>query len=148
MSEVHVAGIMQIETRAYPFPWTEGIFRDSLRAGYSSWVVRGGDGGLCAYALMSIAAGEAHILNLCVDPVRQRQGIGRFLLSHLKQVASAAGAGLLLLEVRKSNVAAIELYLRSGFRRLGERSAYYPAQGGREDAWLLAYELDAESEAA
>lgn len=142
MQEGDVPEVMAIERRAYPFPWTEGILRDSLRAGYSSWVVRDARGQLCAYALMSMAAGEAHILNLCVDPDRQRQGLGRYLLGHLTSVAAAAGTQLLLLEVRKSNHAAISLYLHAGFRRLGQRKGYYPAESGTEDAWLLGRELD------
>lgn len=141
MQESDLAEILALERRAYPYPWTEGILRDSLRAGYSGWVVRDADGHLCAYAFMSMAVGEAHILNLCVDPQYQRQGLGRRVLGHLKSVAGAAGVQLMLLEVRKSNHAAISLYLRSGFQRLGQRKNYYPADNGSEDAWLLGHEL-------
>lgn len=148
MQQADVGAVLEIERRAYPFPWTEGILRDSLLAGYSSWIIRDAQGKVSAYALMSMAAGEAHILNLCVEPTRQRQGLGRLLLGHLKQVAAAAGTQLMLLEVRKSNAAAIALYLSGGFQRLGQRKAYYPAEGGAEDAWLLGLELKPESAAA
>lgn len=148
MQEADVAAVMDIERRAYPFPWTEGILRDSLRAGYSSWVLRDAEGRICAYALMMMGAGEAHILNLCVEPARLRQGLGRRLLAHLKSVAQAAGHSLLLLEVRKSNHAAIQLYLGAGFRKLGQRKDYYPAAGGTEDAWLFGLPLDPQTVAA
>ncbi len=129
--------VLEIERRAYPFPWTEGIFRDCLRAGYSGWIVTSPDNEVLAYAFMSMAVNEAHILNLCVEPDCRQQGLGRFLLAHLQQVARAAGMEVLLLEVRKSNSAAIALYLNHGFRKLGERKGYYPAHEGTEDAWLL-----------
>lgn len=137
MSEAHLPDVLAIEQRAYPFPWTEGIFRDCLRAGYSGWIVSGSAGETLAYAFMSMAVNEAHILNLCVEPSCQRQGLGQFLLAHLQQLARAAGMEVILLEVRKSNVAAIALYLNHGFRKLGARKGYYPAHEGAEDAWLL-----------
>ena len=148
MDESHLSSALNIEQRTYEFPWTEGIFRDSLRAGYSSWVVTSPEQQVLAYALMTLAAGEAHILNLCVDPAVQRQGLGRFLLSHLQRVARGGGAELLLLEVRKSNRAAITLYLKSGFHQLGQRKNYYPAHTGAEDAWLLAYDLKSKTATA
>lgn len=141
MQESDLEDVLAIERRAYPFPWTAGILRDSLRAGYSCWIVEDESGAIRAYAFLSMAAGEAHILNLCVDPDFQRRGLGRRLLDHLQFVAEAAGTELLLLEVRKSNAAAIALYLSAGFRKLGQRKNYYPAENGGEDAWLLGLDL-------
>src|SRR5690606_4019408 len=67
MREDDLDAVMEIERRAYPFPWTRGIFRDCLRAGYPAWVLED-DGVLAAYGLLSVAVGEAHILNLCSAP--------------------------------------------------------------------------------
>lgn len=136
-----LARVLDVEKRAYPFPWTEGIFRDCLRVGYSAWLVEDADGELLAYALMSMAAGEAHILNLCVEPARQREGLGRFLLDHLMRIARAAHVNLVLLEVRRSNRGARRLYESAGYRTLGVRKGYYPSAEGREDALVLGYEL-------
>lgn len=141
MDDSHLPQVLDIERRAYPFPWTEGIFMDCLKVGYSSWVVTSPDGEVLAYALMSMAAGEAHILNLCVEPTYQQQGLGRFLLMHLQRLARNAGMTLMLLEVRKSNAAAIALYLGMGFSKLGVRKNYYPSHEGSEDALLLGYTL-------
>ena len=143
MQEAHLAQVLDIERRAYPFPWTEGIFRDCLKVGYSAWVVASPSGEVLAYALMSMAVGEAHVLNLCVEPAYHQQGLGRFLLTHLQRLARGAGMDLMLLEVRKSNAAALALYLGAGFRKLGVRKAYYPAHEGSEDALLLGYVLRA-----
>lgn len=141
MHPAHLPEVLAIEQRAYPFPWTEGIFKDCLRTGYSSWVLTNTLGEVRAYALMTMAVGEAHVLNLCVDPAMQRQGIGRYLLTHLVGLARAANCTIVLLEVRKSNKGALALYEEMGFQRLGLRKGYYPAHGGREDAIVLGYEI-------
>ena len=141
MAESHLEAVMAIEVRAYTHPWTPGIFRDCLSVGYSAWVVCDEDGAVVAYALMTMAAGEAHILNLCVAPEQQRRGLGGFLLRHLQMIARAAGTQLMLLEVRRSNIAAQRLYAGFGFAQVGERRGYYPAFDGREDAFVLALEF-------
>ena len=133
--------VLEVERRCYPFPWTETIFRDCLRAGYSAWVLCTIDGSIGGYALMSMAVDEAHVLNLCVDPTLQRRGYGHKMLKHLMRLARAAQATIVLLEVRKSNKPAIKLYESMGFQRLGVRKSYYPAAEGREDALVLGYDI-------
>ncbi|MGH8443127.1 MAG: ribosomal protein S18-alanine N-acetyltransferase [Nevskiaceae bacterium] len=141
MQESWLPQVLDIERRAYAFPWTDGIFRDCLKVGYSAWIVADPSDEVLAYAVMSMAVGEAHVLNLCVEPAYHQQGIGRFLMSHLQQVAHAAGMDVMLLEVRKSNTAAIALYQGLGFHKLGVRKNYYPARDGSEDALLLGCNL-------
>ena len=133
--------VLEIERRAYPFPWSEGIFRDCLKAGYSGWVLTEEPGLVIGYALMSMAVDEAHVLNLCIDPAYQQQGLGRMLLEHMIRIARAANATIVLLEVRKSNKSAIHLYETHGFQRLGLRKGYYPAAEGREDALVLGFDI-------
>lgn len=133
--------VLEIERRAYPFPWSEGIFRDCLKAGYSGWVLTEEPGLVIGYALMSMAVDEAHVLNLCIDPSYQQQGLGRMLLEHMIRLARAANATIVLLEVRKSNKGAIHLYESQGFQRLGLRKGYYPAAEGREDALVLGFDI-------
>lgn len=140
MGEADLEAVLEIERRIYEFPWTPGNFHDSIRAGYSCWVCRSGEGVL-SYAVMMLAAGEAHLLNLSVDSAFWRQGHGTRLLQHLVATARAQGARILFLEVRPSNAAGVELYARNGFRQIGARKNYYPAQGGRENALVLALEL-------
>lgn len=141
MHPAHLPQVLAIEKEAYSHPWTDGIFGDCLRVGYSAWVVTNTLGEVQAYALMSMAVGEAHILNICVAPDQQRRGMAAFLLRHLLMVARAAGVTLVLLEVRKSNDAAQRLYKNFHFAKVGERRDYYPAREGREDALVLALEL-------
>lgn len=140
MSEGDLPVVNGIEQDAYQFPWTEQIFRDCLRVGYSCWVAdRYGD--VEGYGVMSVSAGECHILNLCVRPELQRQGVGRRMLVHLLDLARKHGAETALLEVRPSNHPAVALYLHAGFGEVGIRSQYYPAANGREDALILAKDL-------
>jgi ribosomal-protein-alanine N-acetyltransferase len=140
MREDDLDAIMAIERRAYPFPWTHGIFRDCLRAGYPSWVLHL-DGAIIGYGVLSIAVGEAHVLNLCIDPDLQGTGHGRRLLRSLLKLARGHGAERVFLEVRPSNPNAIALYHDEGFNEIGRRPRYYPAKQGREDAIVMAIEL-------
>ncbi len=137
MNEADIAKIMEIERCAYEFPWTETIFMDCLRVGYCCWVLERNDE-LVAYAVMSVVVGESHLLNICVNPDYQSQGLGRQLVCHMLDVAVEHDANMTFLEVRPSNFAAIKLYLDLGFDEVGIRRNYYPAKLGREDALILA----------
>lgn len=137
MSTTDLDEIVAVETRIYPFPWTRGNFHDALRAGYSSWVLRDGQGELIAYAVMMLALDEAHLLNLSVDESRQREGIGWRTLEWMAEVGRGHGARTMLLEVRPSNEPALRMYQRYGFERIGTRRGYYPAPAGREDAIVM-----------
>lgn len=144
MRAADLDAVMEIERRAYPFPWTHGIFRDCLQAGYPSWVLLE-DERIVGYGVVSIAAGEAHVLNVCIDPREQGRGHGRRLLRALVKIARGHGAERLFLEVRPSNPNAIALYHDEGFNEIGRRPRYYPAHHGREDAIVMAMELLAEA---
>ena len=140
MRESDLDSILAIEQRAYPFPWTRGIFRDCLASGYPAWILH--ERGLpIGYAVISVAADEAHILNICIAPERQGRGHGRQLLRSLVELARDLGAARVFLEVRPSNPNAIALYQDEGFNEIGRRPRYYPARDGREDALVMAMEL-------
>lgn len=136
MQEADVPTVMAIEHRAYAFPWTAGIFRDCLRVGYCCWILEQDDD-IVGYGVMSVGAGEAHILNLCVRPELQGQGLGRRVLTHLLNLARRHHADTALLEVRPSNEPALRLYRSLGFNEVAIRRNYYPDRNGREDALIL-----------
>lgn len=140
MGEQDIANILDIERHSYDFPWSAGIFTDCLRVGYCCWVLDTGHD-LAGYGIMSVAADECHILNVCIAPESRRQGHARMLMDHLVTTAAQHGATIAYLEVRPSNTAAIELYTDLGFRHVGTRRAYYPAHKGREDAHVLSISL-------
>ncbi len=132
--------VAHIDAAAYPYPWSHAIFRDCLAAGYECWVLAR-PGEILGYGVLSIAAGEAHLLNLCVAPRHQRGGHGRRILARMLDLARWHRAERVFLEVRPSNPVAIALYHATGFNEIGERPNYYPAAGGREDALVMAIEL-------
>ncbi|UXB36718.1 ribosomal protein S18-alanine N-acetyltransferase [Stenotrophomonas maltophilia] len=140
LRESDLNAVMAIELRGYPFPWTRGIFIDCLRAGYPGLAMER-DGLLVGYGVLSIAADEAHVLNICIDPLAQSRGLGRQLLRALVQLAADRGAQRVFLEVRPSNTPALALYHSEGFNEIGRRPRYYPAAQGREDAVVMAIEL-------
>lgn len=133
-------GVQLVEQAAYDYPWSRSVFRDCLLAGYYSLVLDVG-GAVSGYAIMSIAASEAHVLNLCVHPDLRRLGYGRRLLNALLFRAEDAAVKQVFLEVRPSNLAAIGLYRSAGFQEIGIRPAYYQAREGRENAVVLSLSL-------
>ncbi|HEX4267772.1 MAG TPA: ribosomal protein S18-alanine N-acetyltransferase [Steroidobacteraceae bacterium] len=136
MTEADVADVFAIERASYQFPWSEGIFRDCLRVGYVCRVLTL-ESQVTGYGVMSVGAGEAHVLNLCVADAYRCRGLGRRMLAYLLERGAAAGMSEAFLEVRPSNTAAIRLYRAIGFEQVGMRRGYYQALGGREDAAVL-----------
>jgi len=132
--------VWTIEQRIYAFPWTHGNLADSLLAGYRCTVMER-DSQMIGYAVLALGAGEAHLLNLSIDATWQGKGYGTELLRHQIDLARAAAARIMLLEVRPSNEVARKLYRRFGFDQLTVRRGYYPDGKGREDALLLALRL-------
>jgi len=135
--------VAALETAAYEFPWSRGIFADCLRAGYDC-IVLSDDQAVVGYGVLSAAAGEAHVLNVCVLPALHGRGYGRRIVRRLVDIARWLRAERVYLEVRPSNPRAIGLYESLGFNEFGRRPNYYPAKKGREDAIVMAMELLAE----
>ncbi len=141
MDHADIPGVLAIETQNYEFPWSEGIFKDCFRTmTYTNWVCEAPDDVIVGYCIVSVAAGEAHIMNISVNPLFQRMGAGRKMLEHLIAYARPR-AEKIFLEVRPSNPGAIKLYQQAGFQQIGLRKNYYPAQNGREDAIMFALDL-------
>jgi ribosomal-protein-alanine N-acetyltransferase len=140
MSPADVEEVMHLETSVYQFPWTERIFSDCIRVGYDCWLALQDDI-IVAHAVVSIAAGEGHILNLAVTGEYQGKGIGKQFIQFLLGIAASKQAEIMMLEVRPSNVRAINCYNSAGFNEIGCRKDYYPAPDGKEDALLFAKQI-------
>jgi [ribosomal protein S18]-alanine N-acetyltransferase len=144
MNELDVPMVVEIERAAYQFPWSEGIFRDCLRVGYVCRVVDV-EGETAGYGIMSVGAGEAHILNVCIHDEYRGRGFARKVLVYLLDRARTSGMYEAFLEVRPSNTAAARLYHSMGFEQVGVRRGYYQASVGREDAAVLRRVLSPEA---
>lgn len=132
--------VMRIERESYESPWTPGIFRDCLRAGYVCSVGVSNDA-ICGYGLMSYGAGECHILNLCIAAQSRRHGNASAILDHLINEGRKIGVHTAFLEVRASNQGAQVLYEDFGFCETGVRPDYYPDRGGKEDALIFSMNI-------
>ena len=140
MTDADLAEVVSVEARAYEFPWSIGIFKDCLRAGYGCFVLAT-NAEIIGYFVLSVAANEGHVLNVCIDPSEQGNGYGRRLMKRLLYLARWHRCERVFLEVRPSNPRAIALYHDLGFNEIGRRPRYYPAKNGREDALVMAIEL-------
>jgi ribosomal-protein-alanine N-acetyltransferase len=96
---------------------------------------------IVGFAGFWVMAGEAHITSIAVREKYRRRAIGELLLAAVVDEAVKLGADVVTLEVRVSNTAAQNLYLKYGFKRVGERRKYYldrgPAGETREDALIM-----------
>jgi ribosomal-protein-alanine N-acetyltransferase len=137
MTLADVGGVMKVENQVYQFPWTERIFSDCIRVGYYCWIALQQQI-IVGHAVISVTTGESHMLNLSIAREHQRKGFGKQFIEFLIKEARAKEAQTMLLEVRPSNIAAINCYNSAGFNEVGCRKDYYPAPEGREDALLFA----------
>ena len=97
---------------------------------------------MLGYFVAMRGVNEVHLLNITVAPAYQGQGWARVMLDALALWARGQAAQWLWLEVRTGNVRAIHVYESHGYRRVGQRKAYYPAtHGQREDAVLMSLRL-------
>lgn len=133
--------VLPIEQRAYAHPWSRGNFVDSIQSGYEAQVLVA-DTTVLGYFVAMKGVEEVHLLNITVAPSHQRQGWGRVMLDALAIWSRGQGAQWLWLEVRVSNARALQIYEHHGFRKVGSRRGYYPADGGlREDAVVMSLKL-------
>ncbi len=134
--------VMATERAAYDWPWAQANIADSIKAGYQCISLLGGQDTLLGYFIAMHGADEVHLLNITVAPAHQRQGWARVMLDALALWSRGVNAQWLWLEVRVSNVRAIAVYETYGFRRVGQRKAYYPAgDQPREDAIVMSFKL-------
>ncbi len=165
-----IAAVCAIEQAAYTHPWNPTNFSDSLSAGYhcqclvgaspfdtpvlslrqqlarAPWArsdKRANDDTLIGYFIAMKGVDEVHLLNITVAPSFQRQGWAPLMLEALAGWARTQKAQWLWLEARASNLRAIAVYERNGFRHVGLRKGYYPAhEGTRENAVVMSLRLD------
>lgn len=142
LTSEYLPHLLRIEVATQISPWTEGVFQRCFEAGSLGWVFEI-SGRIVGFILQLIQGEETHILNICVDPEYQHQGLGQQLLEKALEESKIKGAHLAYLEVRISNRKAISLYKKMGFMQIGERKNYYIAETGRENALIFAKDLSA-----
>ena len=131
---------LDIERESNPFPWTAKNFKDCIEKGYYSLVLKEGMK-VIGFAILSVSTEESHLLNIGLTASKRGQGLGKELLEKIIMAAEVMGSKKIFLEVRISNVIAIDLYKTSGFKEIGLRKNYYRTKEGREDAILMSKSL-------
>jgi ribosomal-protein-alanine N-acetyltransferase len=126
--------VIAIERRAFPTPWSLAMFVLELSKPSGICLAALEDGEMVGYLVCSRYDTVWHLMNVAVEPHRQRHGIASALLARLFEQADKPSEQYTL-EVRTSNEGAIRLYERFGFRAAGRRRAYY--HDNREDALIM-----------
>lgn len=130
------AAMAAIHATAFDRPWSEIEFEELLAAGAFAIAEPGG------FIMVRVAADEAEILTLAVEPERRRRGIGLALIRAACHEAERHGAEAIFLEVALDNEAALKVYDRARFEKVAVRPHYYPRPGGRKvDAQILSRPL-------
>lgn len=140
MSPDDIDEIWRLEQDLFTMPWSKasllfeaGDHRNALS------IVGLDENGIAGYAIGWFLRDEFHIGNVAVAREKQGRGAGKQLLEHMLREALARGTSIATLEVRASNVQAIALYRRYGFKGVAIRKRYYGDNG--EDALVMFAEL-------
>ena len=147
--EADVRQIHEIEKLCFAMPWSEESIRKDVEENVvARWLVLDdGEGNVLAYAGMWFVLDEAHVCNVAVHPDHRRKGYGMLVFSELEKLAMENSMSMMTLEVRRSNIAAQNLYHACGFLDVGYRKRYY--EDNKEDALIMYKEFhyeDTESE--
>ncbi len=137
----HARALSRLHAEDFRRPWTDGEFVDLMKQetvfGFGAFPEGEGAGDPAGFVLARLAACEAEILTIAVGRSQRRRGLGRKLMDAVLRHLHAARAESLFLEVDETNEPAIALYRRLGFRKVGERKAYYDKAGGGKSGALV-----------
>jgi len=132
--------VLHIEQEVHSHPWTRGNFNDALATGNICRVYQAGDE-IIGYAVLMPALDDVDLLDISIAKSHQRRGLGEKLLNEMIAMLREQKFQRIMLEVRRTNLAAYALYRKVGFVEIGVRRDYYPLGEGREDALVLEYSL-------
>jgi ribosomal-protein-alanine N-acetyltransferase len=133
--------VVEIENLSFADPWTPAALRSELACDYLRRpLVAEAEGTVVGYLMAWSVVEILHVLNIAADPAWRRRGVGRALLLAAADEARAAGLERVTLEVRRTNRAARDFYLRFGFVETGVRKGYYVDDG--DDAIIMDVRLD------
>ena len=131
------AQIAQLEKLCFSEPWSERQLLETMEdpKGVLYVAVQDDDGQVLGYAGLHNIVGEGYVDNIAVFPQFRAQGIGEALTRALVEYMRCASLEFLTLEVRASNLPAISLYEKLGFRQEGRRKNFY--RHPTEDARIM-----------
>ena len=127
--------VLWVERDCFSVAWTVKMFLGVLESEHTVYLAAKEDGKIVGYAGAWCVAGDADITNVAVHSDFRRKHIGEKLLDSLIKELIKKNADNIRLEVRKSNIGAIALYEKAGFKQIDVRKNYY--QDNKEDALIL-----------
>lgn len=134
LNSSHIDGLETIENQCFSEPWSRKSLEELLDCDYAVYFVAKDSetNKVVGYIGMYVSLDTGNINNVGVLPEYRRMGIGYGLISELVQYSAGCGITLLTLEVRESNISAISLYEKFGFKKVGVRKNYYkkPTENG------------------
>jgi len=137
--------LMIIENEAFSLPWSRSSYEAELHNAYADYLVCDCAGELAGYIGMWTVMEEAHLTNVAVASKFRGKGIARILMQTQEKLARSKGASMMLLEVRPSNQAALQLYSSLGYIHAAIRKNYY--SDNQEDALIMVKHLHEDNEA-
>ncbi len=150
MDESDLNQVYEIEQKSYDYPWTLNGFEKSLDQGLN-YVFCDADHKMLGYCCILPVLDEAHVLNICVAPKFQKQGIAKQAFLSILDGLKDRDFKIVFLEVRESNYPAQSLYKKLGFSEDGIRKGYYRSQAWddetqslideKEDAILMSFSI-------
>ena len=135
LKKSHIEGIIRIESLCFSVPWSKEAFLQELNNEIAYYLVAIDHGQVLGYGGMWIILDEAHITNVAVTPMRQREGIAKDIVEGLIKRADEFNVLAMTLEVRMSNQTAIDLYKKFHFEEAGIRKGYY--ENNNENALIM-----------
>lgn len=135
MNKSHIDGIMEIEKDSFAIPWSRAAVEKELSNNLAIYAVVKENDKVVGYGGMWHVVNEGHITNIAVHKDYRHKGIGNIIVNKLIEIAEEKEMIGLTLEVRKSNLPALELYRKNGFKLEGIRPEYY--EDNKEDAYIM-----------
>lgn len=135
MQEKHIREIAELERASFSVPWSEDGLRSELTNETAHFLVASSESKVLGYIGVHEICGEAYITNVAVFPEYRRLGIGETLIDAATHGAKQRNCDFISLEVRISNVPAIELYKKEGYNIVGQRKNFY--SNPTEDAYIM-----------
>lgn len=134
-SETQLDELEELENLCFSMPWTKEQLLTQLPDERHVFITAVHKGKTVGYVGMMYVLDEGYISNVAVSPDYRRKGIGDRLIESLLGRADELELSFVTLEVRVSNAAAIALYEKHGFVKVGQRKNYYDLP--KEDAILM-----------
>lgn len=132
MDNTNTINVAEIEKACFSKPWSLKSIESELNNECGHFYVAECNEDVVGYCGMHIAVDECYVANIAVLPQYRGNGLGKQLTSHLIETAKNKNCAFISLEVRPSNIIAVELYKKLGFETVGRRKNFYssPTEDG------------------